>query len=503
MRELSLDGLREIMSACADEAAAVDLSGDIADVPLAEIGFDSLAVLEAFTVAQQRLGVQVPEDVRGEIVTPRDLLRHLNEALRAETEPAARTGSPGQVSTVDVAVIGAGPAGATAAALLAREGHTVLVLEREKFPRYHIGESLITGCLPVIEELGLTDRLAAMGFTKKYGGTLMWGAEAGTWGFRFADGGVYEYAYQVRRADFDALLLTRARELGAQVLEEATVKEVEFEGDRAVGLTYTRKGGEEAVRVRARMVVDASGQGRLLGRQFDLVDWHEDLRNVAVWNYFQGCELLTGEHAGDIFIENRPVGWFWFIPLSDGTVSVGYVTTAEYLKETGRPPAQLFADERAKSSEIARMLRDAVQVGAFRTARDWSYTCTRFHGPGWVSVGDAAAFVDPLLSTGVTLAMRGGRFTARAVDEALRTPDSEEKVMDTYERSYREFLGSILTFVRFFYHRDKAKQEYHEQAQELIDPGQVQAPHEDFATLLSGLAELIKANPGLDISLRD
>jgi flavin-dependent dehydrogenase len=405
--------------------------------------------------------------------------------------------------TADVVVIGAGPAGSTAAALLAKEGHRVVVLEREKFPRYHIGESLITGCLPVLEELGLWERMDQIGFTRKYGATLLWGREVEPWGFRFADGGEYEHSYQVRRADFDALLLARARELGATVVEEATVKDVDLDGDRVVGATFTRKGSEETERVRATVVVDASGQGRVLGRRFDMVGWHEDLRNVAVWNYFQGCQLLDSTKAGDIIVENMPAGWFWFIPLHDGTVSVGYVTSTASLKETGLSPEQLFAVQREQSAEVKRLTEHAHQVNAFRTIRDWSYTCDQLHGPGWVLVGDAAAFIDPLLSTGVTLAMRGGRSAARAVDEVLRNPSSEEKVLDAYEASYRDFLGSILAFVRFFYNRTKLKDEYHAHAQELIDPAQIQAPHQDFATLLSGLADLIKANPGLDISVRD
>jgi len=409
----------------------------------------------------------------------------------------------GLTPTADVVVVGAGPAGSTTAALLAREGHRVVLLEREKFPRYHIGESLITGCLPVLEDLGLWERMGELGFTRKYGGTLLWGQEAGTWGFRFADGGSYEYSYQVRRADFDAMLLARARELGARVIEEAAVKEIAFDGDRAVGVEYVRKGDEQVEQIRCTVLVDASGQGRVLGRRLDLTGWHEDLRNVAVWSYFQGCHLLEGTKAGDILIENRPAGWFWFIPLNDGTVSVGYVTSTAALKASGLSTEDLFYDEHRRSSEIQRLTGPAERVSAFRSIRDWSYTCSRFHGPGWVLVGDAAAFVDPLLSTGVTLAMRGGRAAAKAVDEVLRNPSSEEKMMDLYETSYREFLGSILTFVRFFYNRTKRKDEYWAHAQELIDPEEIQPPHADFATLLSGLAHLIKANPGLDISVRD
>jgi flavin-dependent dehydrogenase len=405
--------------------------------------------------------------------------------------------------TVDVVVIGAGPAGATVAAILAREGHRVAVLEREKFPRYHIGESLITGCIPVLEELGVWERMDQIGFRKKYGATLLWGAEVEPWGFRFADGGEYEHSYQVRRADFDAMLLARARDMGATVIEEATVRDVDFEGDRAVGVTFARRGGDGVERIAATMVLDASGQGRLIGRRMDLVDWHEDLRNVAVWNYFQDFEPQEGNRAGDIIVENMPGGWFWFIPLSDGTVSVGYVTSIAYLKSSDLSPEELFSAEVSRSVEVRRRTANATMVSGFRTIRDWSYTCTQFHGPGWALVGDAAAFIDPLLSTGVTLAMRGARSVAKAVDETLRNPAAEEKAFDAYETSYRDFLGSILGFVRFFYNKTKVKDEYHAHAQKLIDPTQLNDPEVDFATLLSGLSVLIKSNPGLDISIRD
>ncbi|MEU4999150.1 NAD(P)/FAD-dependent oxidoreductase [Streptomyces sp. NPDC021622] len=395
-------------------------------------------------------------------------------------------------SAYDVVVIGGGPAGSTTAALLAREGHRVLLLEKEKFPRYHIGESLIPGCLGVVEELGLWDRLEQLGFTKKYGGTLLWGATDGTWDFRFSDGSGYDYSFQARRADFDALLLTRARELGADVVEEATVKDILFDGDRATGLLYTVKGRDEPVRITSRMIVDASGQGRVMGRRLDLVEWHEDLRNVAVWSYFQGCGRISEEKAGDIVVENmwqdeNPPGWFWFIPLSDGTVSIGYVTRTALLKESGLSTDQLFEKELAASVEVRKLTADATRVSAYRTLRDWSYECNKFHGPGWAIVGDAAAFVDPLFSTGVTLAMRGALSLSTAVDTALREPAKEAELLKEYEDNYRTFLGHVLDFVRFFYNVKMRKEQYWEGAQEIVDPERKMPPKIDFAALLSGI----------------
>lgn len=407
----------------------------------------------------------------------------------------------------DVVVIGGGPGGSATAGLLAMRGHRVLVLEREKFPRYHIGESLITGTLPTLEELGLRERIEDLGFTKKYGGTLLWGENTKpiaewralggkggesrrTWGFRFNEASNYEYSYQVRRADFDALLLARARELGADVIEEATVKEPIFDGDRVVGVSYTRKGDNEKQTAKCRLLVDASGQAHILARQFDLIEWHDDLRNIAVWTYFQGGERFEGNRAGDILTESRPNGWFWFIPLHDNTVSVGYVTPIDEYKKSGKSLEELYRSELDSAEEVKRLTAGATQVSAFRNIRDWSYTCRRFYGPGWALVGDAAAFIDPLLSTGVTLAMRGAQGAAEAIDASLRNPESEERNLGQYEQNYRDFLESLLDFIRFFYDRSRSKEDYYDKAQETIDPDRLMPRKMDFATMLSGLTGL-------------
>jgi flavin-dependent dehydrogenase len=388
----------------------------------------------------------------------------------------------------DVIVIGGGPGGSATAGLLSKQGHKVLLLEKEKFPRYHIGESLITGSMPTIEALGLRERLDKMGFVRKYGGTLLWGRNQGAWDFRFTEASEYEYTFQVRRADFDSVLLARARELGALVIEEANAQDVIFDGERAVGVRYQRKGDAEPTTASCKLVIDATGQQHLLARKFGLIDYHEDLRNIAVWAYFQNCRRYGGTRWGDTLTENRPNGWFWFIPLSDGTVSIGYVTPIDKYKESGKSLEDLHASELASAEEITSLTEGATRVSGFRTIKDWSYTCKRFYGPGWALVGDAAAFIDPLLSTGVGLALRGSLGLAETADLALRNPESETKLFERYERNYVDFLNSLLEFIRFFYDRTKSKEDYWEAAQENIDPLRQRPRKIDFARVLSGVS---------------
>lgn len=390
----------------------------------------------------------------------------------------------------DVVVAGGGPAGSATAGLLAQKGFSVLLLEREKFPRYHIGESLITGVMPTLDELGVRDRIDAMGTVKKYGGTFRWGKDQGIWDFRFPDYGLYEHAYEVRRADFDSVLLARARELGVTVIEEAAVKAPVFDGDRIVGVEYAEKGQEGKI-ARSQIFIDASGQQHILAKKFDLIEWQEDLRNVAVWSYFAGCDRYEGARAGDITVENRPSGWFWFIPLSDGTVSIGYVTPANELKNGQQKSLEAtFHEELARTEELRNLTKNAYPVSQFRTGRDWSYVCRRFFGPGWALVGDAAAFIDPLLSTGVTFALLGAKGLAETIAVALRDPDMAQHAFERYEKNYQDFLQTWLDFVRFFYDRTKNKEEYWERAQQAIDPDRLRPKKQDFAILLSGVIGL-------------
>lgn len=401
--------------------------------------------------------------------------------------------------TYDVIVVGGGPAGAAAAGLLAKRGRRVLLLEKEKFPRYHIGESLIPGVMPVIHELGAMQALADLGNIAKRGVTLAWGATAEPWTVRFDE--LYEGvigpdeffdppSYQVKRAEFDNMLLVHARRLGATVIEEANVKKAVFDGDRCTGVAYTASRGE-LVEVHAPVVLDASGQSRFMARNRETVTWHDDLKNLAAWTYFQGGTRLAGNDAGNIIVEAIAPGWFWMIPFSDNTCSIGYVAPSAWFAESGSSPEQLMHDQLAKAPFLSKMLEGATEVAQTRTARDWSYHSTEMSGPGFLQVGDAAAFVDPLFSTGIMLALKGASLAAEAADRMLADPDAEAQVRQTYEKEYHAVLDIVLSFVRTFYDRSKLAEEYFASAQGLIDPAMMHHARQDFIKLISGLAKAV------------
>lgn len=401
----------------------------------------------------------------------------------------------------DVIVIGGGPGGATVSGLLSQRGRRVLLLEKEKFPRYHIGESLIPGVMPIIRELGANQSLEELGAMRKHGVTLVWGPSREPWGIRFDEIGTnapvpadaaQPYCFEVKRAEFDNMLLTHSRRLGTTVVEEATVREALFEGDRCTGVRYSQ-GPDQLVEAHAPFVIDASGQSRLMGRRFETVNWHPDLKNLAVWTYFQGGSRYPGQEMGNIVVEACPPGWLWMIPFSDNTCSVGLVAPAEEFTNSDLEPAKLLHVRISETGEISRLLDGAVEVSRPRIAKDWSYTCDRMSGPGFLQVGDAAAFIDPLFSTGVLLAMKGASLAAAAVDRVLAEPDAEARILASYEKEYRSVLDVVVSFVRFFYDQNKEVEEYFGRAQQLIDPAEQRKAREDFIVLVSGLAKAVES----------
>lgn len=387
----------------------------------------------------------------------------------------------------DVVVVGGGPAGATVSGLLSKWGRRVLLLEKEKFPRYHIGESLIPGVMSVIEELGATRVVEELGAIRKYGISLVWGENSEPWNIRFDEISPHPYAYEVKRAEFDNMLLAHTRRLGTTVIEEANVRDALFEGDRCTGVRYGPLHSDDVIDIHAPFIIDASGQAKIMARRFEAVGWHSDLKNLAAWTYFQGGSRYDAQAAGNIVIETSPPGWLWMIPFSDTTCSVGYVAPSEEFAASRLSPAATLHQRIDEAQEIKRLLTGAVEVSQVRTAKDWSYTCERMSGPGFVQIGDAAAFIDPLFSTGVMLAMKSGSAAARAVHNILDKPDSETLIRQSYEDEYRAFLDVVISFVRFFYDPSRKIVEYFEEAHKLVDPLEHLKAREDFIVIVSGI----------------
>ncbi|MFJ9543425.1 NAD(P)/FAD-dependent oxidoreductase [Streptomyces sp. NPDC101225] len=396
-----------------------------------------------------------------------------------------------RTTDTDVLIIGAGPAGAVAAGLLAREGHRVTVLEKEVFPRYHIGESLITGMLPVMEELGLREELDTMGFPKKYGLTLVWGNDPTPWSTKFRDAGPYEYSWHVRRAEFDALLANRAADLGAEIVYGATLTAALRTGEGAVtGVQWRDASGAERTTT-ARYTLDASGQARALARLLTPVQRADDLNSVAVWSYYSPFAPLPGDLHSHIMVEAFEDGWFWSIPVSDFEMSVGMVMHTDVYAAVTRDstPSEIFEQRLSTTQVLKDLLKDGVRKEGLRTGRDWSYASDAFHGPGWMAVGDAAVFVDPLFSSGVWLATSGAWLAAKALLASLATPEAEGPAMEKFENVYRQIAKDILAYVRYFYDPKRNKEDYLAKANAATKMVSEQSEL-GFISLISGISSL-------------
>lgn len=390
----------------------------------------------------------------------------------------------------DVVVIGGGPAGSVTATLLADAGHRVLVFERERFPRYHIGESLLSATLPILDAIGATPLIERHGFLRKPGGTFLWGRRAEPWSFFFReDPGGRPYAFQVVRAEFDQLLLENARAHGADVREEHAVTDVDTSGPDP--MVTVRAGDGTEIRIAPRFVVDASGQSALLGRARDYRRFDDFFKNLAIFGYFRGAERLPGELANHILSAAFGDGWFWYIPLHDGTMSVGAVVDAKtWAKHAAADPDGTYRALIGRCPAIATRLATAQLVSPIRVIRDYSYTSTRFSGRGWLLAGDAACFVDPVFSTGVHLACLAGFLGARAIDAILRGRLDESTALRAYEETYRGAFERYLRFLYFFYDHNEDPESYFWTARRLVAHEPADLPlREAFVRLISGASD--------------
>jgi flavin-dependent dehydrogenase len=348
----------------------------------------------------------------------------------------------------DVLVAGGGPAGSTTATFLQRRGLRVILLEKDRHPRFHIGESLLPCNLPIMEELGVLEKVRALGVVK-HGADFESGDGYQTFHFRRALGGSPPHAFQVKREEFDRMLFLHARENGVDAREGVKVESVAIGGIGDI-VAHAREADGSERSFRARYFVDASGRDTLLGNALKIKQKNTRHQSAAIFSHFRGVEYRPGEDAGNISIYNFDHGWCWFIPLQDGVMSVGCVCFPEYLK-TRRGRNEDFLMRTLESMPDARRrMANAQRVGEVRVTGNYSYSCARMAGKGWVMVGDAFAFVDPVFSSGVYLAMHSGRNAAALVEAALNEPAREAALQRRFAARIRRGIKVFSWFIYRF-----------------------------------------------------
>lgn len=361
-----------------------------------------------------------------------------------------------QSTPPNVIVIGGGPSGTTTATLIAQKGYRVRLYEREKGPRVHIGESLIPQTYWVLERLNMLPKMKASHYIKKYSVQFVGSSGRLSEPFYFVDHKPHESSqtWQVRRSEFDKMMLDNAAEHGVDVQQGVRVLEVLFEGDRAVGVRLQDENGEERVE-HADVIVDASGQSTLIQGKLGLREWDPELKKAACWTYWEGAYRDTGHDEGAtvvLQVEGK-AGWFWYIPLHDNIVSVGIVASHEYLFKN-RPSKDfetIYNEELDKCPAVKQRIANAKRSDIYRAAKEYSYRSKQVAGNGWVLVGDALGFLDPLYSSGVLLALKSGELAADAICAGLAAGDTSEAKLRGWEADYFRGMERMRQLVLAYY----------------------------------------------------
>jgi halogenation protein CepH len=401
------------------------------------------------------------------------------------------------VEDFDVVVIGGGPGGSTASTILAMQNHRVLLLERDKFPRYQIGESLLPATIHgVCKILGLSEELKQAGFVRKLGGTFKWGSNPEPWTFAFSTASEISapqsYAYQVERSKFDHMLLKNAAYNGVDVREQHAVKDIVFEDGRATGVEFVDESGNHH-RANAKYIIDASGNSSQVHKKVGERIYSNFFQNLALFGYYENGYRFPPPRDGNIFCAAFKDGWFWYIPLSDTLTSVGAVVSKEnagFLKAGHEEAMSYFI---SSCPEISEMLSKAKRVtegqyGQLRVRKDWSYSNERFWVPGLVLVGDAACFIDPVFSSGVHLATYSALLAARSINSILNDGMDETRCFEEFEKRYRREFRNFYEFLTSFYDMHQTEDSYFWNARKILNRSQ--STEQAFVSLVAGVSNL-------------
>lgn len=340
-----------------------------------------------------------------------------------------------QETSCEVLVIGGGPAGSTIAALLAQRGRDVLMLEKSKHPRYHIGESLLPMNMPLFDRLGVAEDIRRIGIVK-LGAEFVspWHGAPAMIDFKDALDNTYPSAYQVRRDEFDEILFKNAVSKGARAVEECKVTAIKFHQGEGATVTTMRK-DEQAQHIRTKFVVDASGRDTFLSNHFRMKHRNKKHNSAALYGFFSGAKRLEGEVEGNISLFWFDHGWFWFIPLADGNTSIGATCWPYYMKTRKTDPTQFLLDTVAMCPALAERLKDAKVVSPVTATGNFSYLSERSSGENYILLGDAFAFIDPIFSSGVLLAMNSAFAGAEAVETCLSKPQDSARALKKFDNT--------------------------------------------------------------------
>ena len=401
----------------------------------------------------------------------------------------------------DVAIVGGGPGGATTGALLKQYAPDlrVVIVERDTFPRDHVGESLLPPITGILEEMDCWDKIEAANFPVKVGATYRWGKSPELWDFDFLTGEQFEdlpspgklegqrkrTAFQVDRAIYDDILLNHAKERGCEVLQPRKVVKIHTDGDSVDHLDL-----DDGSQIRAKYYIDASGHSGIMRRALGVQsDSPTTLHNIAIWDYWQNTEwaVKVGVGGTRVYIMSLGYGWIWFIPIGPTRTSVGLVVPAEYYKKSGLKPDELYAKALAEDPLIVSLMKSATSEQSLQTTKDWSFVADRICGENWFLVGESAGFADPILSAGLTMTHLGGREAAYTILDLLKGQNDAAWLKQQFNSRQRERIMTHIRFADYWYTANSQFKELKEFTSELAkNVGLDLSPDKAWAWLAQG-----------------